>query len=764
MNRVDFTTYLVGICLCGLSLFLFLGMVSYDAGAYSYSSEAADSTTNFCGWVGNGLAYYLLNTWGYSAFVIPLILFYWAYLILRRREVQRVWLKVLGSLMMLFVCSGIARVIVPSPEGMNLMGGAGGLAGLVVAEYILGKAGPFGGMIILLTFLAASLFFIGETAVYNGAKTAAEKIIEWGNAVWAKFSQWRESRSRRAPAKFTPRVKRRRALEVQKKMDFEEETGRRAAPGRSFSSAPQGFGSDTREAQKEKAGQGPAARQPVHLAGPPPAAPPSGRKYELPPVDLLEDPVPLSAVSTKNFINENIETLNRALEDFGIDSAVVDYRRGPSVTMFEIELAAGVKVQRIMALSNDLAMALKTSGLRIIAPIPGKSTVGIEVPNRAKELVRLKELLQSEQLKDNLIRIPVLIGKDTSGRPVIEDLARMPHLLIAGTTGSGKSVCINSLILGILYRRTPDDVKLILVDPKMVELSGYKDIPHLMTPVVTDMKKAPAILDWAVKKMDDRYRLFHQAGVRYIDDYNRLGEGRIREIFADAEGVGGEEIPFHLPHIVIIIDELADLMMVAAKEMQNNITRLAQKSRAVGLHVVVATQRPSVDVITGLIKSNIPARLAFQVASKVDSRTILDKNGAEKLLGSGDLLFLVPGTSDLIRAQGTYVSDVEIRKVVAHAKDQAAPSYSRELGAVGADGLPDEMEKDELYDEAVRIVLESQRGSVSLLQRRLEIGYTRAARLIDMMALDGLVGEYKGSKAREVLMTLEDWEARSLQD
>jgi S-DNA-T family DNA segregation ATPase FtsK/SpoIIIE len=304
---------------------------------------------------------------------------------------------------------------------------------------------------------------------------------------------------------------------------------------------------------------------------------------------------------------------------------------------------------------------------------------------------------------------------------------------------------------------------MILIDPKMVELSGYKDIPHLLMPVVTDMKKAPALLDWAVKKMDDRYRLFHQAMVKYIDDYNRLGEKRIQELFEDAEGIGGEEIPYHLPHIVIIIDELADLMMVAAKEIQNSVTRLAQKSRAVGIHVVLATQRPSVDVITGLIKSNIPARVAFQVASQVDSRTILDKNGAEKLLGSGDCLFLVPGTSNLIRAQGTYVSEAEIKKVVDFVRQQSTPSFSQELTKVGVEGMPEDMEKDELYEEAVRIILESQRGSVSLLQRRLEIGYTRAARLVDMMAMNGLVGDYKGSKAREVLMSLEDWEARQAQ-
>ena len=478
----------------------------------------------------------------------------------------------------------------------------------------------------------------------------------------------------------------------------------------------------------------------------------------MPSIDLLEEPGQANQTSTRTFVQQCIETLNRSLEDFGIDAAVVDYRRGPAVTMFEIELAPGVKVHKVMALSNDLAMRLMVSGLRVVAPIPGKSTVGIEVPNSVKELVRLKEVLQSEAIKDSIFRIPLLIGKDTSGNPLIEDLARMPHLLIAGTTGSGKSVSIASIILSILYTRRPDEINLILVDPKMVELSAFKDIPHLITPVVTDMKKAPSIFEWAVGKMEERYELLARAGVRHIDEYNRLGEKHITKIFQDAEGVGGEDIPYHLPYIVVIVDELADLMMVAAKDIQNSVTRLAQKSRAVGVHVVMATQRPSVDVITGLIKSNIPARIAFQVASKVDSRTILDKNGAETLLGGGDMLFLAPGTSDIARAQGTFISDAEIKRVVEFVRSQGQPRYSKELNSwtgESGEGQP----RDELYDDAVRIILETQRGSVSLLQRRLEIGYTRAARLIDIMSADRLVGDYKGSKAREVLVSLEEWEA-----
>jgi len=336
----------------------------------------------------------------------------------------------------------------------------------------------------------------------------------------------------------------------------------------------------------------------------------------------------------------------------------------------------------------------------------------------------------------------------------------MPHVLIAGCTGSGKSVCLNSIILSLLLTKTPEEVKLILVDPKMVELSTFKEIPHLMCPVVTDMKKAASVLEWAMTQMDQRYSYLAGAGVRHIRTYNQLGSEEIIKRF-ELEGASEEErakIPFRMPYIIIIVDELADLMMVGAKDVEHCITRLAQKSRAVGIHIILATQRPSVDVITGLIKSNLPARISFQVSSKVDSRTILDQNGAEKLLGRGDMLYLPPTTAKLVRAQGTYVSDVEIRRIIDFLKERATQKFYHELVQIRGASAQSNAEKDDLYNEAVRIILETERGSVSLLQRRLEIGYSRAARLIDMMYEDGIVGEYKGSQAREVLLSLEEWE------
>lgn len=452
--------------------------------------------------------------------------------------------------------------------------------------------------------------------------------------------------------------------------------------------------------------------------------------------------------------------MKNTLEQFNVKSEVVEIERGPVITMYELELAPGTKVGKVVGLSDDLAIALKAPSVRVVAPLMGKSSIGLEVPNIQRKMVMLRELLDASEEVRKKMAIPLLIGKDVAGNPVISDLASMPHLLIAGTTGSGKSVCLNSVILSILFLRHPSDVQLLLVDPKMVEFSLFREIPHLISPVVTDMKKAAAVLEWAVNKMEERYALLASVGVKHINGYNRLGMSEIKRRLNPDGDANLEDVSFYLPHIVIVVDELADLMMVASKEVEASVIRLSQKSRAVGIHLILATQRPSVDVITGLIKSNLPSRISFYVASKVDSRTILDQNGAEKLLGSGDMLFLPPGTSKLVRVQGAYVSDEEVKNAVEYLRKCAAPKFSPELKCWKGASDRENNAKDNLYNEAVRIILETQRGSVSLLQRRLEIGYSRAAKLIDLMAEDGIVGEYKGSQAREVFLTLEDWDAQ----
>lgn len=486
--------------------------------------------------------------------------------------------------------------------------------------------------------------------------------------------------------------------------------------------------------------------------------------YELPPLDLLLESEEVSYEDHEKEVRRNAKLLERTFQNFGFNVKVVEIETGPVIAQYEIELEAGLRLAKIVNLADDLAIALRVPSVRIVAPIPGKNTVGIEVPNKNRQLVRLRDVIEETNGRAKRMKIPVYLGKDVSGNPLVVDLTSMPHLLIAGRTGTGKSVCLNTIIASMLMSRGPDEVRMLMIDPKMVELSGYRKLPHLMHPVVTDMKKAEAILGWAVDKMEERYQLLARAGVRHMSVYNQLSEEELRERIQPTSEAEWETIPKQLPFVVIVADEMADLMMTAGKDVEQHIIRLAQKSRAVGIHLILATQKPTVDVITGLIKSNLPARIAFQVASRTDSRVVLDENGADKLLGNGDMLFLSPGTSQLLRGQGTFLSDDEITRVVDFVGTDA-PQFAKELIELKT---KDEEEaaapgplknRDELYEAAVDVVVRERRGSVSLLQRCLGIGYGRAARLIDFMAEDGIVGEYNGSQAREVIITLAEWEA-----
>ncbi len=479
--------------------------------------------------------------------------------------------------------------------------------------------------------------------------------------------------------------------------------------------------------------------------------------FDLPTLDLLDKADAHTDAENEEKLRKRGKLLEQTLDEFNIDANVVRVQRGPVVTMYEMALAAGTKVSKVENLDDDMAIALKAPNVRIVAPIPGKSTVGIEVPNAEREIVRLRELLGSMDEKAADMAVPLFLGKDTAGNPLIVDLAKAPHLLIAGATGSGKSVSLNAIISSILMTRTPQEAQLLLMDPKSVEFSDYKNLPHLICPILTDMKKAAGVLEWACKKMDERFSMLGQVNVRNIHEYNKLGKEEIVKRLNVEDDAEVDDVPFFMPHTVIVVDELGELMMVAAKDVESSIIRLSQKARAVGIHLICATQRPSADVITGLIKANLPARIAFQVSSKVNSRVILDRNGAELLLGSGDMLMQPPASSRLVRAQGTFVSQQETQNLVNMLADQAEPHFKEELRNLNAASDPQDHD-DELYEEAVRIVLETQRGSVSLLQRRLAIGYTRAARLIDMMAEAGIVGSHRGSKAREVLLSLEEWE------
>ncbi|OHB68745.1 MAG: stage III sporulation protein E, partial [Planctomycetes bacterium RBG_13_63_9] len=483
--------------------------------------------------------------------------------------------------------------------------------------------------------------------------------------------------------------------------------------------------------------------------------------YELPSTDLLLPTESFSFEEHEKEVRRKAKIIESTFGEFGFNIRVVEIQTGPVIAQFEVELEAGLRLSKITGLADDLAIALRVPSVRIVAPIPGKNTVGIEVPNSQRHVVRLREVMEEANGKIQKMRIPIFLGKDVSGNPMVVDLASLPHLLIAGRTGTGKSVCLNSIIASILMTRRPDEVRMLLVDPKMVELSPYKNLPQLMHPVVTDMRKAEAILAWAVEKMEDRYQLLARAGVRHISSYNQLGREELMRRMQPEDEEERKHIPTHIPYIVIVADELADLMMMAAKEVEGHIIRLAQKSRAVGIHLVLATQKPTVDIITGLIKSNLPARICFQVASRTDSRVVLDEMGADKLLGNGDMLFLWPGTSTLIRGQGTYLCDDEISRLIS-AVATSEPQYVKELVQLKTDKTEGEgsplAHRDDLYEAAVDIVVREGRGSVSLLQRALGVGYGRAARLIDYMAEDGIVGPYNGSQAREILIGLEEWE------
>ena len=488
-------------------------------------------------------------------------------------------------------------------------------------------------------------------------------------------------------------------------------------------------------------------------------------EYVLPGLDLLQESDDIDFEAQATEVRRKSKTLEKTFQNFGFNVRVVEIETGPVIAQYEIELEAGLRLSKITGLSDDIAIALRVPSVRIVAPIPGKNTVGIEVPNETRQVVRLREVIEELGNPKKKPKIPLFLGKDVAGNPLSADLATLPHLLIAGRTGTGKSVCLNTIIASILMTKRPDEVRMLMIDPKMVELSGYGRLPHLMHPVVTDMKKAEAILNWAVEKMEDRYSLLARAGVRHISSYNELGREEILDRLRPETEEEAKNIPDHLPFIVIVADEMADLMMTAGKEVEQHIIRLAQKSRAVGIHLILATQKPTVDVITGLIKSNLPARISFQVASRTDSRVVLDEMGADKLLGNGDMLFLWPGTSMLLRGQGTYLSDDEINAVVDHCST-GEQNFVNELVNLkvkeedGDEEKPTALKKrDDMYAPAVDVVVREGRGSCSLLQRSLGIGYGRAARLIDYMAEDGIVGQYNGSQAREVMISIAEWEA-----
>lgn len=776
---------LVALALLALCVFLGLSLATYSPAdppsSLVYPSKA--TINNACGRSGAIAADLLLNGLGIGAFYFLISLAALDTLLLARKPITQPVLRALGWILSLVGFTAFASMMFArfSPGPVIGAGGYLGAAGRGWLEMHFANAGALvltisliaGGLLLCTDYVVFRMLFqvlamplVGAGAVRKVAATAAAKKKA------AKEAKKDDIDTSELAVKISGKAAIDESAKAGEADDEEEETEEEE----STEEKADGEESSTDEVGKKK---GVAERLASALRIKPPTKSAreqvmkeldeavnrveDPREYKLPSIDLLQEGEEVCFEEHEKDVRRKAKILEKTFLNFGFKVKVVEIETGPVIAQFEVELEAGLRLSKITSLADDLAIALRVPSVRIVAPIPGKNTVGIEIPNAERQLVRIREVIEESTTKAQKMRIPIFLGKDVSGKPMVVDLTSLPHLLIAGRTGTGKSVCLNSIIVSMLMSRKPEEVKMLMIDPKMVELSCYKTLPHLMHPVVTDMRKAEAILAWAVDKMEERYALLARAGVRHIGVYNQLGEEELMERLQPESDEEHESIPRNLPYIVIVADEIADMMMTAGKEVEQHIIRLAQKSRAVGIHLILATQKPTVDVITGLIKSNLPARIAFQVASRTDSRVVLDEMGADKLLGNGDMLFLWPGTSTLLRGQGTYVSDDEINKIVEVA-GQTEQEFVKELvhlktaepaGEAGGK-LPN---RDELYEQAVDLVVREGRGSCSLLQRALGIGYGRAARLVDFMAEDGIVGQYNGSQAREVLMTVEKWES-----
>jgi len=752
------------LCLGGIfCVVLLLSCLSFDIAdpPSPYVVPQNDPPANWFGATGAFLAYFLLYYIGPGVFIVLISGLCYCVAKLARRRVGQAIFRIIGMVLLTTVASATFHSFWPHKVYAFPMG-SGGVLGIWITMFLRNNLAPGWVFFVMLATWVLGLPLLADSLIVGLLATCGAVVRRIGGIVvpaWAVAKEHSEalgeiwerlSASQKAPVPASETTQSADEAElVEEEPEVEEELAEPAA-----AEAPEA--GPVAVASKPEAAEIKPKPLPVKVEKPP-FTQPSYDDYTLPPLSLLAEAEFGYEQVQEKVVKSKSKDLEKLLSEFNVNAKVVAAETGPVVTMFELELAAGVKVSHISSLSNDIARALSAGAVRVVAPIPGKHTIGIEVPNSEKEKVRMSNMVQLAGDAPSKMHIPLFLGKDSSGEALVSDLTKMPHLLIAGTTGSGKSVCINTIIVGILMTKRPDEVKMILVDPKMVEMTAFNTVPHLMCPIVTETQMAVQILEWATVKMDERYALLAEARVKNIAEFNKLGAEEIVARFDPSTPDEEAKIPKKLPYIVIIIDELADLMMTASKEIESYIVRLAQKSRAVGIHIVLATQRPQATVVTGLIKSNMPCRVGFRVAARMDSRIILDQNGAETLLGEGDMLFLKPGTSDLIRAQGTFLDDAEIRRIVKHLKEVAEPQFHPELTQlrkVDAADIP----QDDLFDEAVRVVLETKRGSVSLLQRRLSIGYARASRIIEMMAAAGILGDYKGSQAREVLLTLEEYE------
>jgi len=737
------------LILGAIAIFLLVSLATYHPSDPGWSNSGAYAQIhNAGGLVGAWLADVLLYLLGYLAYLFPVMVGYSGWLVYRGHTpgggIDLHVLAVRWSGFLLTVGAGCGLATLDSEAGIaGLPAGSGGVLGNVIGNSLVDVVSPVGASLFLLAlFLTGVTLFTGlswlVTMDFIGKHTlmVADQLYALASEIPGRLAARRARNQREEVIKASQeKVARRKPVRIEPVI--------------------------TKPPPSERVER---ERQ-VPLFEPP-------ANSELPPLSLLDKPRP----TEEGYSNAALEAMSRLVElkllDFNIEVEVVAVNPGPVITRFELDLGPGVKVSQVTNLAKDIARALSAISVRVVEVIPGKSVIGLEIPNEHRSIISLGEILNTHEYDSSTSPLTLALGKDISGLPVVVDLARMPHLLVAGTTGSGKSVGINAMILSLLYKTLPKDVRLIMIDPKMLELSVYEGIPHLLTPVVTDMNEAANALRWCVGEMERRYRLMAALGVRNISNYNRkvrdadaAGKPIKDPLFNPEHALEGTEHPLlqSLPYIVIVIDELADMMMVVGKKVEELIARLAQKARAAGVHLILATQRPSVDVITGLIKANIPTRIAFQVSSKIDSRTILDQMGADQLLGHGDMLYMAPGTSVAVRVHGAFVSDQEVHRVAGFLKGKATPEYMAEILEIPSEPVPglspanaggsggDDVESDPLYDQAVAIVTQSRRASISGVQRRLKIGYNRAARMIECMEETGIVSPMENNGNRVVL-------------
>ena len=761
----------LGIATLAFSLFAIVSLVTYSPADpsmnTSFSSQAA--VTNSGGLVGAYISDGLAQLFGSGAFFFPLITLIMGWALIRGKEFHH-WPLRLGSGIFLLIglCALCSVQFNTDPIFKNSVQ-VGGLTGETLGRFLVMWFSTIGATIFLVTLVFASLLAMTGTNVNSMLELAAKlagtyagKLFQLISKVKTKCNEWIAIARESAKASKAEKIKSEEVFEPTEPIIVTRERLTEPEPVQAPTIIP----------QKKK------SKNEEFIVNEGSISVSEDGDYKIPPISLLDDPLPVEeSAEMKEEILLSSSILERKLADFGVEGKVVQVLPGPVITLYEFEPAPGIKVSRILSLSDDLALAMRALSLRILAPVPGKPVVGIEIPNTRKEVVSFKEVITSKGFAKADSKLMMVIGKDSIGEPMVQDLATIPHLLMAGSTGSGKSVGLNAMISSILLNATPDEVKMIMIDPKMLELSIFDGIPHLISPVVTNPKKAAAALAWAVQEMENRYKLMAELGVRNITGFN-LRMDKLRNEYEEeleqwekdhAKGIKPHEMdpdelmdeeddkPIEpqakLPYIVIVIDELADLMMVASKGVEETLTRLAQMARASGIHLIVATQRPSVDVLTGIIKANFPSRISYKVTSRVDSRTILDSMGAEKLLGRGDMLFMPPGTHRLLRIHGAMVSDDEIERIIKFIKEQKKPDYIEEMfsSVVVEDEKTEEAEDyDEKYDEALALVARDRQASISYIQRRLRIGYNRAARIIETMERDGVVGPSDGVRPREI--------------